>query len=127
MLKTGIVVLYETVNSDLYNHFLTLCTAVRMISCNKTYVSKVDLSEKLLKNFVENFGPLYGHNKISFNVHNLLHVCDGVRLFGPLDRFSAYKFENYMRHISKQIHRPSQILQQLVKRTNEELEFKQCR
>lgn len=87
MLYTGMVVLHNTVNKDIYNHFLTLCTAIRMISCIKMCVTKVDLSEKLLKNFVENFGALYGTDKISFNVHSVLHVAMMLDALGHLTAF----------------------------------------
>lgn len=98
---TGIVVLKDFINIELYTTFLTLHCAVRMLSDPKTHLDNVDLSEILLENFVENFGVLYGKDKVSYNVHNLLHISDCVRQFGPLDNFSAYKFENAMQYLKK--------------------------
>ena len=55
----------------------------------------------MLKNahFVKSFSTLYGKEYISDNVHNLLHLCNDVRKYGPLDVFSAFKFENFMQAI----------------------------
>ncbi|KAF4527066.1 hypothetical protein B566_EDAN013511 [Ephemera danica] len=37
---------------------------------------------------------LYGEEHVSINVHALCHLCDDVRRFGPIDRFSAFPYEN---------------------------------
>jgi len=50
------------------------------------------------------------------NVHNLLYLCSDVRTFGPVDNFSAFRFENFMTSIKKQIRKNEKPLQQLVKR-----------
>ena len=39
---------------------------------------------------------LFGECYVSHNVHNLLHICDDVSNFGPLDSYSAFCFENYL-------------------------------
>lgn len=101
LLYTGIVVLCKSVNTELYNHFLLLHCAVRMLSCPRTHKQNVGVAEKLLKKFVEDFGILYGNDKISFNVHNVLHICDCVRQFRHIDSFSAYKFENAMQGLRR--------------------------
>lgn len=119
ILYTGIVVLKDSVNSEIYEHFLTLHAAIRMMACPKTCRANVHVSQNLLQNFVDNFATLYGADKLSFNIHNLLHICDCVKQFGPIDSFSAYKFENMMQYLKKKIHRPSQILQQLRNRMEE--------
>jgi len=53
---------------------------------------------------------------IYYNVHNLLHLCSDVRTFGPVDNFSAFRFENFMTSIKKQIRKNEKSLQQLIKR-----------
>lgn len=70
--------------------------------------------------FVTNYGTLYGYQHISYNVHNLVHLCDYVKLWGPLDEFSAFKYENYMQTIKSKIRSSSRPLQQLINRCVEE-------
>jgi len=62
---------------------------------------------------------LYGKKFISHNVHNLLHLCSDVRIYGCLDNFSAFRFENYMISIKKK----EKPLQQLIKRFSEQENF----
>ena len=74
----------------------------------------------MLKNahFVKSFSTLYGKEYISDNVHNLLHLCNDVRKYGPLDVFSAFKFENFMQSIKKLVRKSELLytLQQVYKR-----------
>jgi len=73
----------------------------------------------LLNHFVQSFEILYGKQYISHNIHNLLHLCNDVRQFGPLDNFSVFRFENYMTPIKKRLRKSEKPLQQLLKRYKE--------
>lgn len=80
----------------------------------------LDYTQSLLLYFVQNYGILYDHQHISYNVHNLVHLCYYVKLRGPLDEFSAFKYENYMQKIKSKIRSSSQPLQQLINHCVEE-------
>ncbi|KYN22559.1 hypothetical protein ALC57_05085 [Trachymyrmex cornetzi] len=77
-------------------------------------------AHSLLMYFVENYSALYGRQHMSYNVHNLVHLCDYVKLWGTLDEFSAFKYENYMQKIKSKIKSSSRPLQQLINRCIEE-------
>lgn len=82
---------------------MTLDVAVRLLT-SKGFVERtecVHYAENLLKHFVESVRTLYGENKMSHNVHNLLHITEDVRKYGTLDKFSAFKFEKYMYSIKR--------------------------
>ena len=67
----------------------------------------------LLLYFTENYGILYQINQhISNNVHNLIHLCNYVKLWGPLDEF---KYKNYKK-IKKRIRSLNWPLKQLIHR-----------
>ena len=70
--------------------------------------------------FVKHFGELYGIDRISYNVHALIHLSDEAKLHGPLDKFSAFPFESYLYKLKKLVRKPSNILQQIVQRLAEE-------
>lgn len=53
---------------------------------------------------------------MSYNFHNLLHICADVRKYGALDEFSAFRFENYMSNIKKMLRKNEKPLQQLSRR-----------
>lgn len=62
---------------------------------------------------------LYGPEFAVYNVHLLAHICDDVKIYGPLDEYSAFSFENYLGHIKKLIKSSSNILQQIHRRLQE--------
>lgn len=54
-----------------------------------------------------------------YNVHNLLHLADDVKLLGCLDDFSAFVFENKLGKLKKLIRKPQYPLQQILRRLHE--------
>lgn len=118
---TGIVIFKKLVNDELYYHFLLMHCAVRILSCptmskNPEFIRK---SKIMLQEFVNHFSRMYGVNKLTHNVHNLLHIADCVLQFGALNSFSAYKFECYMQHLKRPLRNASNILQQIYNRQSE--------
>lgn len=114
----GPLVLKSILSPDIYVHFLTLHVAITILS-TKTFSDHIDYAESLLKNFVQVFKNLYGEEYISHNVHNLLHLCNDVRRFGPLDMFSAFPFEKHMQNLKRMVRKGNKPVQQIVKRIHE--------
>lgn len=75
-------------------HFSLLCQAIFMLL--KTTVSREDLScaGTLLTQFVRQTECLYGKAMSTYNLHQLLHLCDSVRNLGPLWATSLFPFES---------------------------------
>lgn len=57
-------------------------------------------------------------------VHNLLHVTEDVKRFGPLYWFRAYRFESYYGIMKRYLRKNDRLLQPLIKRLQEERENK---
>lgn len=53
---------------------------------------------------------------MSYNFHNLLHLCKDARIYSNVDLFSAFKFENFMTSIKKKLRKNNKPLQQLSRR-----------
>lgn len=87
------------------------------ISCN--CIVQNAYARRLLNLFVAEYESIYGSYFLSFNVHNLIYLCDDVLRFGPLPNFSAYPFENFLQYLKKLLRRGNQALQQIVKRVVE--------
>ncbi|KYN21546.1 hypothetical protein ALC57_06079 [Trachymyrmex cornetzi] len=115
LLYTGPVIFCKILSRDKYVHFLSLSVAIRILAYNFH-----NYAHSLLMYFVENYSALYGRQHMSYNVHNLVHLCDYVKLWGTLDEFSAFKYENYMQKIKSKIKSSSRPLQQLINRCIEE-------
>lgn len=73
-------------------------------------------AQDLIHCFVKVFIKLYGVENVSHNVHSFVHLVDDVKRFGPLDNFSAFKFENYMQILKRYIRKAERPLQQVIRR-----------
>ena len=103
----------------MYKHFIYLHCAIRLLCGYKNACQNSDYAAALLKYFVRDFAKFYGQEYINYNVHNLLHLADCVKQFGPLQNFNGYKFENYLQIIKRRIKKPTNILAQIVNRQSE--------
>ena len=79
----------------IFKNFLKFSIALRLLnmedqSCNLKFI------EKLLIEFIQESKLLYGNSFVSYNVHNLYHLCDDYNNYGPLDKISAFSFESYL-------------------------------
>ena len=70
---------------------MLLHIAVRLL-VGKFSERRCQIAQTLLINFVDHARKLYGNSFVIYNVHSLIHLVDDVRLHGPLDGFSAFKF-----------------------------------
>lgn len=121
LLYTGPVVLKNVLKKESYDHFLILHMAISILT-NETfcrYEQYLEFAEKLLDNFVQKSFTLYGLSFMSYNTHNLLHLVYFVRIHGPLDNFSAFKFENHIGKAKKLFRKAERPLQQLGRRFGE--------
>lgn len=116
---TGPVVFRNRLSPERYAHLLTLHIAVKILSSERFCVRYNDYAKSLLNVFVQNAALLYGKAFISFNIHNLVHLADDVMMFGPLNCFSAYVFENKLGIIKRLLRKSEKPLQQIVKRLAE--------
>jgi len=101
LLYTGIIVLKSNVKKEQYNHFLILFTSIRILCSDKIFNTHSELASKLIIEFVQNYSSIYGSKFVSYNVHSLIHLPFFVNLHGPLDNFSAFKYENYLQTLKK--------------------------
>lgn len=121
LLYTGVVILKKKrVSDSVYKHFLLFHVAYRLLSSANNFDENYTKSASLLKTFVEDFGSIYGEEYLSYNVHNLLYLCECIKDLNVhnLQDITAYKFENYIQVIKKSIKKPNKILQQLYKISN---------
>ncbi|XP_064477778.1 uncharacterized protein LOC135391453 isoform X3 [Ornithodoros turicata] len=119
LLYTGPLVLLSRIPSHLYANFMVLHTAVTILCSRSLTEQYANYAHQLLVLFVQVFTTLYGPHMVSHNVHNLIHLTSDVREHGPLDKWSAFPFENYMQTLKSIIRKPDRPLEQLHNRTME--------
>ena len=121
------VILRNILPAKVYKHFLLLHSAIYILSTQVLCHSHLFLAQKLLKKFVKKCPLLYGQKLLVYNFHNLLHITDDVRKYGPLDSFSCFPFESFLGRLKKLVTSPYLPLEQIVKRVYECRERTLCK
>lgn len=119
LLYTGPIILQDVLPKPLYDHFLCLHVAIKILVSKKYCIMFNAYSKHLIRHFVKESEKLYGRHFISYNIHGLLHLPDDVLRFGPLDSFSCFSFENFLQQLKKKVRRAPNPLVQVVKRLSE--------
>ena len=96
-----------------YNHFLLLHFAVYCL-CSSDSSELINVAEACLMRFQQEGSELYGPTLFSYNVHVLSHLTKYVRMYGKLDSFSAFPFENYLRLIKSRLRCSTNIDKQVI-------------
>lgn len=118
LLYLGPVVLKDFLDTQVYHHFLTLFSAITIVSC-ESYLTYIDVADQLIKDYIHQFKVIYGRDSVSSNVHNLCHLTEDVKKFGPLFKISSYKFENFLGYIKSLLRSGNKPLSQIAKRMTE--------
>lgn len=100
-LYTGIVVLNGNLPDYIYKHFLVYFCAVTIYSSKYHLETLIKVADLCLKLFIERFEIIYGSQHFTSNLHNLNHLIDDVKRFGPINTFSSYSFESLLIQIKK--------------------------
>lgn len=120
MLYVGPVVLADILKPEFFQHFMLFHTAMYiLISKAALKKSWLELAERLLSQFNQSFSTVYSKDCMVYNVHMIKHLCNDVKIHGPLDRISAFPFENHMQVIKRLLRKKNMYLSQIVKRTLE--------
>ncbi|KAF4520588.1 hypothetical protein B566_EDAN005999 [Ephemera danica] len=120
LLYTGPYVLSGILSKEVFEHFLCLHYAVRILLSSVYSSLMFEYARSLLNYFVKYFRNFYGHESLSYNVHNLIHICDDLeKLDTTLENTSAFKYENKLQSIKKSLRKHEHPLQQIVRRIEE--------
>lgn len=115
LLYTGPLAFKSVLKKNIYIHYMTLHVITRILSSHDLR-EHLSYAQDLIHFFIETFKKRYGVKNVSHNVHSLVHLGKDVETFGPLDNFSAFKFENYLQKLKKYLRKADKPLQQVVRR-----------
>lgn len=87
-----------------FNYWSSLVKALYILLKQRIQKSEVDVAEKLLHSFFKLTETLYGEKKMTYNVHQLLHLAECTRRWGPLWANSAFVYENMNGSITRLVH-----------------------
>jgi len=119
LIYSGPVVLRGILPTTLYEHFLALSVAIRILLTQELLDHYLQYAQDLLKYFVASFGVIYGQDQLVYNVHSLIHIPDDAKKYGTLDCVSAFQFETFLGRLKKLVRRPQQPCTQIVRRVLE--------
>ena len=122
LLVTGMIVLKDVVCVEVYEWFINLVVAIRILNDEDLIHNEklVDYAEGLLRFFVSRSGILLGETFIVYNVHCLIHLADDVRQYKkPLSAIDAFPFENHLQVIKKMVRNATSPCKQIIKRLQE--------
>jgi len=126
LLYLGFIIFRNFLNSEVYDHYLELFVAIRILSTQSLSDEYIDYANQLLQHFVLSFKSIYGEIYMSHNIHSLLHLAEDVKHFGALNCYSAFPFENFMQPLKKKIKSGVKPLQQLARRYAEKRAYSNC-
>ncbi len=121
MLYTGPVVLKGFVESEIYDNFLLFSVGMFLLLSPGLSASMIEFANKVLLSFVRHYSGVYGTDEVVFNVHQVIHLAEEYKAFGPLDNISAFPNENYLGGLKRLVRKPDRPLQQVVKRLSKML------
>lgn len=118
----GIVALKDHLVAEAYEHFLLLFCVVTLCSTVQNF-HHLKVAQMMLEEFIETYIEFYGVGYITSNVLKLCHLVDEVELYGELQTFSAYKFENTLGKLKRMLRSGNRPLAQIAKRLMEDDTF----
>lgn len=117
LMYIGMVALRPVLENDEYEHFMLLCCACTIVSCN-IYKAYIPLAKKMFENYVMGYIHIYGRHSISSNVHNLIHIADDLieNSVDSIDEISTYRYENSLRLLGMKLQTCNRPLEQISRR-----------
>ena len=114
LLYYSIPVLRGTLDDNYFQHFLALSQASFILLQESISEQQLQECDRDLEYFCFMFPFLYEPRYQTINVHNLLHLPQGVRELGPLWTHSCFHFEDKNGYILKMIHSTQNVSSQII-------------
>ncbi len=124
LLYTGPIVLKKVLSEEKYNHFILFHTGMRLLSNPSSNRDQIEKAGIILKEFVSEFGRIYGKHNLCYNIHSLIHLYLDCLIFGCAESFSAYRFESFLGGMKKVVRSGSRPLAQWARRSSENEQVK---
>ena len=122
LLYTGPLVCKGKLPRKQYEHFLLLHSAVKgLVMHDQVSSSKLEEISECFYAFIKYGIELYGKSFVTYNVHNVIHVCDDYVRHGSLDGYSAFPFESFLGSLKRFIRTNHKPLQQVRNRIEENI------
>jgi hypothetical protein len=106
----------DFLDDDYLENLLCLSEGIHILLGESISQDMLTKAEGLLQRFYESFPKLYGRGSCGLNVHNIgTHLCEFVKLWGPLWCWSCFPFEDINAMLLNAVHGTGIVLKQAMK------------
>lgn len=117
LLYDGLIV-FKHLHENIFKSFLLLHCAIYILSCAHLREFWA-VADHIIQDFVSHARRVFGRHFIVYNLHSLLHIVAECEIFGCLQDFAAFKYENYLGIIKRLLRTGWMPLQQVFNRDKE--------
>lgn len=100
----SIPILRDIMPQNYFDHYCHFVIAIYALHMDSISSKTLKCASQLLIEFVNRFDVLYGVELMSCNLHQLLHISDTVRDFGPLWTASCFPYEDLNGKLKRLVH-----------------------
>lgn len=120
LLYLGPCALIHKLDKQRFDHFMLFHVSMYILISSLAFDDEwTTFTCEILSLFNEQFSNLYSSDCMIYNVHMLKHLHLDARIHGPLDRISAFPFENSMQPLKRFLRKKNLHLSQIVNRIKE--------
>ncbi|XP_051157257.1 uncharacterized protein LOC127279133 [Leptopilina boulardi] len=123
LLFFSLPILSKYLPNELLEHYALFINSIHTLLKTKITKKELDQCEENLLVFVANYHYLYHEEKMTFNVHIVLHIVQSVKKSGPLWATSAFPFENNIYNLKQMINGPKSVEQQIANKSLVQLRY----
>ncbi|XP_046405027.1 uncharacterized protein LOC124170349 [Ischnura elegans] len=111
----SVPVLNGVLSAPYFHHWKLLVSACNLLLQDVVTDEDIDTADLLLLEFVCKTEELYGKYEMTYNMHQLLHMAESVRRWGPLWTRTAYPFESALGEMTRVIKATRGVPHQIVR------------
>jgi hypothetical protein len=114
LLYLGPYLFKKVLPTSLYKHFLLLHFAIYTMSSQhycKTYLNQ---AHRCIEIFVSEVAEHFHEKRLSYNMHIILHLAEFVNMYGNLNNFCTFEFENCLGALKRRVRKTRYIFKHVV-------------
>lgn len=94
----------DLLDEPYFKHHTLLVLGISLLCQSSISLEELDVASRALDEYVRRFEVLYDRRNMTNNVHQLLHLAETVRQFGPLWTTSCFPFEDLNGRLKRLVH-----------------------
>ena len=108
-------IFHDIMDSSQFEHLVKLVIFMETILSREIKLEDLDFAQQLIISYVKDYSKFYSLNSMLSGVHELLHLVDCTKTFGPLNNINCFPFEELNRKLLGTIHGRDLIGEEFIK------------